>query len=102
MALIIAGGYATRLKPYSESVPKALFELEPSVTILDYTVSVLGELGITEYYVVTRSELESLFAGRVGADRVVVVDVKQGDGNLWTIYQAIMVRRGIEGRGFSS
>ncbi|PUA33588.1 MAG: hypothetical protein B7O98_03995 [Zestosphaera tikiterensis] len=89
VGLVIAAGYGTRLKPYSESYPKSLLELEPGVTVLDYLIGLFKEVGINDFYVVTRAELQDVFKSRVGESRVLVVDVSLGDGNLWTLHQAL-------------
>jgi len=97
IGLIIAAGFATRLRSVAPDIPKTLIELEPGVTVLDYIVGIFREVGIKDIYVVTRSELEQFFRGR-GDVEVLVVDVVEGDGNLWTLYQALKVlkSRGVE------
>jgi len=89
IGIVIAAGYGTRLKPYTESMPKALIELEDGVAIIDYIIKVMAENGIGEVYIVTRGEFKDLFALRIPSNKVIVVDVALGDGNLWTLYQAI-------------
>jgi choline kinase len=42
--------------------------------------------------VVTRSDLEAFFSGRSDV-KVLVVDVTEGDGNLWTLHQAVEALR---------
>jgi len=89
IGIVIAAGYGTRLKPYTESMPKTLIELEDGVAIIDYIIKVMAENGIGEVYIVTRGEFKDLFALRIPSNKVIVVDVALGDGNLWTLYQAI-------------
>lgn len=89
IGIVIAAGYGTRLKPYTESMPKALIELEDGVAIIDYIIKVMAENGIGEVYIVTRGEFKDLFALKISSNKVIVVDVALGDGNLWTLYQAI-------------
>uniref|UniRef100_A0A7J2U510 Bifunctional IPC transferase and DIPP synthase n=1 Tax=Ignisphaera aggregans TaxID=334771 RepID=A0A7J2U510_9CREN len=97
IGVILAAGFATRLRSVVSGIPKTLIELEPDVTILDYVVGVFREVGVKDIYVVTRSELEQFFRGR-GDVEVLVIDVAEGDGNLWTFYQALRVlkSRGVE------
>ena len=97
IGVILAAGFATRLRSVVSDIPKTLIELEPGVTILDYVVGVFREVGVKDVYVVTRSELEQFFRGR-GDVEVLVIDVAEGDGNLWTFYQALRVLkvRGVE------
>jgi choline kinase/phosphatidylglycerophosphate synthase len=97
IGVILAAGFATRLKSVTSGIPKTLIELEPGLTVLDYIVNVFREVGVKDIYVVTRSELEQFFRGRDDVE-VLVVDVVEGDGNLWTFYQALKVlkSRGVE------
>jgi choline kinase len=97
IGVILAAGFATRLKSVTSGIPKTLIELEPGLTVLDYIVNVFREVGVKDVYVVTRSELEQFFRGRDDVE-VLVVDVVEGDGNLWTFYQALKVlkSRGVE------
>ncbi len=89
IGIVIAAGYGTRLKPYTESLPKSLIELEQGVAIIDYIMRVMTENGIRDVYIATRSEFKDMFSTKVSNDKIVVVDVALGDGNLWTLYQAI-------------
>jgi choline kinase/phosphatidylglycerophosphate synthase len=88
-AVVIGGGQATRLQPYSEETPKALMELAPGVTIIDFIVSQLQELGVKDVVVVARPEHCSAFEAHLrGRARVVAVE---GDefGNLHTLEAAL-------------
>lgn len=97
IGLILAAGYGTRLHPITLHIPKTLIELEPGVSILDYIVNVFRGIGIDHIYVVTRKDVVHFFYGRNDVD-VLVVDVSEGDGNLWTLHQAIkqLVEKGVE------
>lgn len=89
IGIVIAAGYGTRLRPHTESIPKSLIELEHGISIIDYIMKVMGEVGIVEVYIATRGDLKDIFSTKVSSSRIVVVDVIPGDGNLWTLYQAI-------------
>ncbi|MEL9940007.1 MAG: CDP-alcohol phosphatidyltransferase family protein [Ignisphaera sp.] len=88
IGIILAAGYGTRLHPITLEMPKTMIELEPGVSILDYIVSAFKDVEISEIYVATREDVSHFFLKR-GDVKVLVVDVKEGDGNLWTLYQAI-------------
>ena len=93
IAVVLAAGYGTRLRPHTTEKPKTLIELEPGVTIFDYIVTVLKEVGVTSIYVVTRREFVPFFSERNDV-RVLVADVAEDDGNLWTLYQALSTLKG--------
>jgi choline kinase/phosphatidylglycerophosphate synthase len=92
IGVILAAGFATRLRSVTRGTPKSLIELEPGVTVLDYIVNAFHEVGINKIYVVTRPDVMHFFKGFRGVN-VVAVDVVEGDGNLWTLYQAIRYLR---------
>ncbi len=84
-ALILAAGKATRMRPYSEEVPKSLFELAPGLTIMDLILWLLEELGVERVVVVTRRKFERVFRERYG-DKVELALVDEGDfGNLYSM-----------------
>ena len=97
IGVILAAGFVTRLRSVTRGAPKSLIELEPGVTVLDYIVNAFHEVGINKIHVVTRPDVKHFFKGFRGVN-VVTVDVAEGDGNLWTLYQAIRSLRemGIE------
>jgi choline kinase/phosphatidylglycerophosphate synthase len=88
-AVVIAGGEATRLRPYSEEMPKALMELAPGVTIIDFIVSQLREVGVEDILVVARPEHRSFFEERL--EGVAKVGVVEGNdlGNLSSLAAAL-------------
>ncbi len=85
-AIILAAGRATRMKPYSLEVPKALFELAPNLTVLDLGIRWLREEGIEDIVIVTRPSLAKFFVERYGNSvRVVTTDREKGFGNLYSL-----------------
>jgi choline kinase len=94
IGVILVAGFATRLRSVARRAPKSLIELEPGVTVLDYIVNAFHEVEINKIYVVTRPDVKHFFKGSRGVN-VVAVDVVEGDGNLWTLYQAIRYLREI-------
>ncbi len=86
-AIILAAGKATRMKPYSSEVPKALFELAPNLTVLDLTIRWLREEGIDDIIIVTRPSLSRFFVERYGESvRVIPTDREEGFGNLYSMF----------------
>lgn len=64
--IMLAAGIGARLKPFTESIPKALFRLGKDVTILGRMVSMVKRNSDAEIYVVTgfmREKIESSLQG---------------------------------------
>lgn len=84
-AIILAAGQAVRLRPYSTERPKSLMEIAPGVTIIDFILKQLHEIGVREVIVATRGEYVSAFKEELGKRaRIVVVD-GNGEGNLHSL-----------------
>ncbi|MDK2371878.1 MAG: sugar phosphate nucleotidyltransferase [Candidatus Korarchaeota archaeon] len=91
-AIILAAGKATRMRPYSLEVPKALFELAPNLTVLDLTIRWLREEGIRDIIIVTRPSLARFFVERYGDSvKVVTTDREEGFGNLYSFLTGVKV-----------
>ncbi|MDK2383785.1 MAG: NTP transferase domain-containing protein [Candidatus Korarchaeota archaeon] len=89
-AIILAAGKATRMRPYSLEVPKALFELAPNLTVLDLTIRWLREEGIRDIIIVTRPSLARFFVERYGDSvKVVTTDREEGFGNLYSFLTGV-------------
>ena len=86
IGVILATGFATRLRSITRGTPKSLIELEPGVTVLDYIVNAFHEVEINKIYVVTRPDVKHFFKKSFRGVNVVAVDVVEGDGNLSTMY----------------
>lgn len=96
-AIILAAGKATRMRPYSLEVPKALFELAPNLTILDLTLRWLREEGIEEIIIVTRPSLTRFFVERYGESvKVVATDREGGFGNLYSFLTGVEAAKSSE------
>lgn len=59
-AVILAAGIASRLRPYTDNLPKALVELNNGETILDRILTSLQNNGITEIVMTTGHQEEKL------------------------------------------
>ncbi|MGQ9479685.1 MAG: NTP transferase domain-containing protein, partial [Thermoproteota archaeon] len=83
--VIIAAGVASRLKPYSEEVPKCLMELEPDVTILDFILSRVEEIKPSRILIVTRPRFRRMLEERLkGRVEIVETDIEEF-GNLYSV-----------------
>lgn len=48
IGVILAAGFATRLRSVARRAPKSLIELEPGVTVLDHIVNAFHEVEINK------------------------------------------------------
>jgi MurNAc alpha-1-phosphate uridylyltransferase len=60
-AIILAAGIGSRLRPFSETSPKCLMELEPGTSILDFILERVRRAGLKRIIVVNRSEFSHSF-----------------------------------------
>lgn len=87
--VIIAAGVASRLRPYSEEIPKCLMELEPGKTILDFILSRMEKFNPGRILIVTRPRFRRVFEERLGS-RVEIVETDVEDfGNLYSVSLAL-------------
>ncbi|MBO3769526.1 MAG: NTP transferase domain-containing protein [Candidatus Brockarchaeota archaeon] len=87
--VIIAAGVASRLKPYSEEVPKCLMELEPGKTILDFILSRIEEFNPSRILIVTRSKFRKMFEEAVGSRVEIIETDAENFGNLFSVSLAL-------------
>ncbi|MCC6003716.1 MAG: NTP transferase domain-containing protein [Thermofilum sp.] len=86
--VIVAGGVASRLQPYSSERPKSLMELEPGVAILDFILKRFTRANLNPVYLVTRREYITLFKQKLGNKAVILSVDAEEFGNLYTVHTA--------------
>ena len=87
--VIIAGGVASRLEPYSGETHKCLMELEPNVTILDFILNRIGGINSPRVLAVIRPQFQNAFEERLrGKAELIVTDVEEF-GNLYSVSLAM-------------
>ena len=87
--VIIAGGLASRLEPYSSETHKCFMELEPSVTILDFILKRVEKINSPRILVVIRPQFKNMFKERLkGKAELVETDVEEF-GNLYSVSLAM-------------
>jgi len=87
--VIIAGGVASRLEPYSSETHKCLMELEPNVTILDSIMKKIEKTNPPRTLIVIRPEFKNIFEERLkGKAELIETDVEEF-GNLYSVSLAM-------------
>jgi phosphatidylglycerophosphate synthase len=81
--VIVAGGVASRLRPYSEERPKSLMELEPGLTIADFILERFRRAGLSPVYLVTRKEFPEVFRSKLGSSVAILTVDREEFGNLY-------------------
>jgi len=87
--VIVAGGVASRLRPYSEERPKSLMELEPGLTIADFILERFRRAGLSPVYLVTRRKFVEAFRSKLGPSVVILTVDREEFGNLYSVYTAL-------------
>jgi len=83
--VIIAGGVASRLEPYSGETHKCLMELEPDVTILGFIMKRIEKINPPRILIVIRPQFKNMFEERLkGKAELVETDVEEF-GNLYSV-----------------
>jgi len=87
--VIIAGGVASRLEPYSGETHKCLMELEPNVTILDFILNRIEKINSPLILIVIRPQFKNVFEERLkGNAELIETDVEEF-GNLYSVSLAM-------------
>ncbi|MEU4079237.1 nucleotide sugar-1-phosphate transferase [Streptomyces venezuelae] len=72
IGLVLAAGAGRRLRPYTDTLPKALVPVDGETTILDLTLKNFAEIGLTEVAIVVGYRKEAVY------DRKEALEAKYG------------------------
>ncbi|MDV9188972.1 phosphocholine cytidylyltransferase family protein [Streptomyces sp. SR27] len=72
IGLVLAAGAGRRLRPYTDTLPKALVPVDGEITILDGTLKNFAEIGLTEVAIVVGYRKEAVY------DRKDALEAKYG------------------------
>ncbi|MFF4172957.1 sugar phosphate nucleotidyltransferase [Streptomyces sp. NPDC001744] len=62
IGLVLAAGAGRRLRPYTDTLPKALVPVDGDTTVLDLTLKNFAEIGLTEAAIVVGYRKEAVYA----------------------------------------
>ncbi|MFE6228319.1 sugar phosphate nucleotidyltransferase [Streptomyces sp. NPDC057854] len=62
IGLVLAAGAGRRLRPYTDTLPKALVPVDGDTTVLDLTLKNFAEIGLTEVAIVVGYRKEAVYA----------------------------------------
>ncbi|MEU6878378.1 phosphocholine cytidylyltransferase family protein [Streptomyces sp. NPDC046712] len=62
IGLVLAAGAGRRLRPYTDTLPKALVPVDGETTVLDLTLKNFAEVGLTEVAIVVGYRKEAVYA----------------------------------------
>jgi len=87
--VIIAGGVASRLEPYSGETHKCFMELEPNVAILDFVLNRIEKINSPRILIVVRPQFKNVFKEKLkGKAELIETDVEKF-GNLYSVSLAM-------------
>ncbi|MEU5952616.1 phosphocholine cytidylyltransferase family protein [Streptomyces sp. NPDC047525] len=72
IGLVLAAGAGRRLRPYTDTLPKALVPVDGDTTILDLTLGNFAEIGLTEVAIIVGYKKEAVY------DRKAELEAKYG------------------------
>ncbi|GGU28829.1 phosphocholine cytidylyltransferase family protein [Streptomyces violascens] len=102
IGLVLAAGAGRRLRPYTDTLPKALVPVDGDTTVLDIALKNFAEVGLTEVAVVVGYRKEAVYARKEALEAkygVAITLIDNDKAEEWNNAYSLWCAREVLGRG---
>ncbi|MFE6666306.1 sugar phosphate nucleotidyltransferase [Streptomyces sp. NPDC057697] len=102
IGLVLAAGAGRRLRPYTDTLPKALVPVDGEKTVLDLTLANFAEIGLTEVAVVVGYRKEAVYDRKAELEEkygVTLTLIDNDKAEEWNNAYSLWCAREVLGRG---